>query len=344
MKRYNFASDNTSGMCPEALYVLNQANVGRHPSYGEDEWTTESSNALRDLFECDGEVFFVCTGTAANSLALGSLSTSYQSVICHELAHVETHECGAPEFFSNGAKLLTVPGPHGKLTPEGVERRVRLRTDIHYPPPHVLSVSQSTEAGTVYTVDELQTLCTRAKNLGLKVHMDGARFFNACVALNKTPAELSHGCGVDVLCLSGTKNGLGMGEAVIFFNRNLAEGFAYRCKQAGQLVSKMRFVSAPWLGVLRDRVWERNASHANAMARRLRSGLSGIPDVEFSEITDANGVFVYLPERAIRHLRQEGWIFYTFIGSGFARFMCAWDTRPEEVDELITAVRQAVTE
>lgn len=341
MKRYAFASDNTAGMCPEALRALNEANDGRHPSYGDDRWTARAADGLRELFECDAEVFFVCTGTAANSLALASLCASYQSVICHDLAHIETDECGAPEFFSNGAKLLTVPDDLGKLKPEAVERRARLRSDIHYPPPRALSLSQATEAGTLYSIGELDALCGGARGLGLKVHMDGARFFNACVALGAAPADLTWRRGVDALCLSGTKNGLGMGEVVVFFNREAGAEFAYRCKQAGQLVSKMRFVSAPWLGMLEDRVWERNAAHANAMARRLREGLEEIEGVSFTGPTEANGVFARLPETTVAALREAGWVFYTFIGQGFARFMCAWDTTTEEVDELVAAVRRA---
>lgn len=339
MKRMTFASDNTVGMCPEALDSLLQANEGAVPSYGEDVWTREAADGLRDLFEIDCDVYFVCTGTAANSLALATLCTSFESVICHELAHIETDECGAPEFFSNGSKLLTVQGDNGKMAYEGFLERVHRRKDIHYPRPQVLSVSQATEAGTVYRPDELAKLTGAARDQGMKVHMDGARFFNACARLNQSPAELTWKSGVDVLCLSGTKNGLGVGEAVLFFDRSLSERFAYRCKQSGQLLSKMRFFSAPWVGFLAQDTWLKNAQHANGMADRLRKGLEMLPGLTFSTETEANGVFVHLPAGVADSLQQKGWGFYTFIGEGFARFLCSWATKEEEVDALLEDLR-----
>lgn len=337
---YLFASDNTAGMCQSALRALQEANSGHQPSYGDDKYTTLASDALRELFECDCEVFFVCTGTAANSLILSSLCKSYESVICHELAHVETDECGAPEFFSNGSKLLTVPGEYGKIKPASVDERVSRRRDIHYPRPRVLSISQTTEAGTVYSQTELQVLLSAARAAELRVHMDGARFFNAVVQQNLSPADMTWKLGVDVLSLSGTKNGLGMGEAVLFFDKSLADGFAYRCKQAGQLLSKMRFVSAPWIGLLQHQIWQQNAANANAMATRLRQGLEILPGIHFASPTDANGVFVHLPEPVRLALQQKGWRFYTFIGSGFARFMCSWNTRAEDVDALLEDIHR----
>ncbi|MCC5846594.1 MAG: low specificity L-threonine aldolase [Verrucomicrobia bacterium] len=335
---YAFASDNTAGMCPEALEALCAANEGLVASYGDDPWTSAASDAFRDLFETHCDVYFVCTGTAANSLALASLCASYHSVIAHELAHIETDECGAPEFFSNGSKLLMGAGEQGKLHPESVKNLVTRRTDIHYPKPKALSISQSTEAGTVYRPDEIGALGEIARGHQLKIHMDGARFANAVASLGVSPAEVTWKAGVDVLCFSGTKNGLGMGEAVIFFDRALSEEFAYRCKQAGQLVSKMRYLSAPWLGLLSNDVWLKNARHANKMATQLRSSLAAIEGVRFAQPTEANGVFVCLPESVILGLRERGWKFYTFIGQGFARFMCSWKTREEDVERLVADV------
>lgn len=335
---YAFASDNTAGMCPEALDAFCAANEGLAASYGDDSWTAAASDAFRDLFETDCDVYFVCTGTAANSLALASLCASYHSVIAHELAHIETDECGAPEFFSNGSKLLMGAGEGGKLHPNSVRSLVTRRTDIHSPKPKALSLSQATEAGTVYRPDELRALGALAREFELKIHMDGARFANAVAALEVSPAELSWKAGVDVLCFSGTKNGLGMGEAVIFFDRALSEEFAYRCKQAGQLVSKMRFLSAPWQGLLSNGVWLENARHANKMATQLRNSLAAIEGVRFAQPTEANGVFVCLPEAVILGLRERGWKFYTFIGQGFARFMCSWKTREEDVESLVADV------
>ncbi len=328
----HFASDNYSGICPEAWAAMAEANAGHAPGYGDDRWTAEAADLLRETFETDCEVFFVFNGTSANSLALASLCQSYHSILCHETAHVETDECGAPEFFSNGTKVLTVPGAHGKLDPAGVDHMVRRRGDIHYPKPRVVSVTQATELGTVYTPDELKAIWARTKSHGLAVHMDGARFANAVVALGAAPKELTWQAGVDVLCLGGTKNGMAVGDAVVFFDRERAREFDYRCKQAGQLASKMRFLAAPWVGMLRGGAWLRHAAHANAMAARLGAAISGVPGVTVLHPVQANAVFAQLPPAAAAALRARGWRFYDFIGSGGARFMCAWDTRPEDVD------------
>jgi threonine aldolase len=341
--RAEFASDNTAGICPEALEALLSANVGRVPSYGEDEWTRRACDALREFFETDCEVFFAFNGTAANSLALATLCQSYHSILCHELAHVETDECGAPEFFSNGTKLLTVGGAMGKVDLAEVEDMATRRRDIHFPKPKALTVSQSTELGTVYRAEDLQQVGEAARRLGLRLHMDGARFFNALASLDAAPADLSWRAGVDVLSLGGTKVGMAVGEAVVFFDRELAADFAYRCKQAGQLASKMRFLAAPWLGLLRDDAWRRHAGRANAMARRLAEGLVALPGVSLMLPVEANAVFAAVPEQALARLRARGWMFYTFIGLGGARFVCAWDTREEQVDELLAELRAALS-
>src|SRR6185295_5905300 len=248
---------------------MQAANAGYVPSYGEDQHTFEASNLFRELFETDCDVYFVFNGTAANSLALASLCQSYHSVICHDSAHIETDECGAPEFFSNGTKLLTATGPHGKLDLYEVERIVTRRSDVHYPKPRVISITQATESGTVYRLDEIQALAKLAQRYNMHVHMDGARFANAVAASGVSPKAMTWQAGVDVLCFGGTKNGMAVGDAVVFFNRELAREFDYRCKQAGQLASKMRFLSAPWVGMLKNDVWLRNARHANTMAEYL---------------------------------------------------------------------------
>lgn len=337
-----FASDNYSGICPEALDYLLKANSGDVPAYGDDEWTQQASDRFRSLFETDCEVFFVFNGTAANSLTLASLCQSYHSVICHELAHVETDECGAPEFASNGSKLLLAQGDNGKLDPTHVEQLITKRTDIHYPKPKVISLTQSTEVGTLYTTSELATLSDLAHRYGLKVHMDGARFANALVASGKTPAELTWKAGIDVLCCCGTKNGMGIGEAILFFDKSLAEDFAYRCKQAGQLCSKMRFISAPWLGLLETGAWLRNAEHANRMAAYLEQQLSTVSELEFLFPRQVNGVFVHMPQPLIDELHGRGWKFYTFIGSGGVRLVCAWNTTTEAIDELVGDIKDAL--
>ena len=337
--RRHFASDNYSGMCPEAWAAMAEANAGHARSYGDDPWTARAADLLREIFETDCEVFFVFNGTAANSLSLASCCQSYHSILCHELAHVETDECGAPEFFSNGTKLLMLPGERGKITPASIEQTVKKRTDVHFPKPRAVSVTNATEVGTVYTPDELKAIWAKTKAFDLKLHMDGARFANAVASLGCAPKELTWQAGVDALCFGGTKNGMAVGEAVVFFNREMAREFDYRCKQAGQLASKMRFLSAPWVGMLRDGAWLRHAAHANAMAARLETHLADLPGVRLLFPREANGVFAELPPAAIAALRAKGWLFYTFIGAGGCRFMCTWDTQPEDVDALAADLR-----
>lgn len=335
----HFASDNYAGICPEALQALIEANVDHAPAYGDDEWTSRVSDRLRELFATDCDVYFAFNGTAANSLALAALCQSYHSVICHEVAHVETDECGGPEFFSNGSKLLTAGGDNGKLTPESVLEVIVRRDDIHYPKPKVVTLTQSTEVGTVYRPDEVAAIADMAHRHGLNVHMDGARFSNAVASLGVAPADITWRAGVQVLCFGGTKMGLPVGEAIVFFDRALSEDFARRCKQAGQLASKMRFLSAPWLGILDNDSWVRHARNANAMARRLANGLATIPGTALMFPVESNSVFVNLPPAMIEGLRERGWRFYTFIGAGGARFMCAWDTTEESVDALLADLR-----
>jgi threonine aldolase len=337
-----FASDNYSGLCPEAIAALLAANQGHAIAYGDDPWTQKAADRFREIFETDCEVFFVFNGTAGNSLALAALCQSYHSVICHELAHIETDECGAPEFFSNGAKLLLGHGELGKLTPAAIDSIVLKRGDIHYPKPKVVSLTQPTEVGTLYRLDELAAIRAVADRHQLKLHMDGARFANAIAALGCTPAEMTWRQGIDVLCFGGTKNGLAIGEAVIFFDKALAEDFEYRCKQAGQLASKMRFISAPLLGVLADDIWLRYARLANHCAAYLAERLAAIPGVDLLFPCQVNGVFVELPEPVIQVLHEQGWHFYTFIGQGGARFMCSWDTTHERIDALVADLKHAM--
>jgi threonine aldolase len=338
----HFASDNYAGICPEAWEALAEANQNHAPSYGDDPWTARAADRIREVFETDCEVFFVFNGTAANSLVLASLCQSYHSILCHELAHVETDECGAPEFFSNGTKVLLLPGENGRLDPAAIERLIAKRSDIHFPKPRVVSLTQATEVGTVYSIQDLKAITDTARRRGLRVHMDGARFANAVAFLNASPADLTWRAGIDVLCFGGAKNGLPLGEAVVFFNRDLAYEFDYRCKQAGQLASKMRFISAPWLGLLKNDTWLRNGRHANDMAARLETRLKSIPGLKILFPRQANSVFVEMPGAAATALREQGWRFYTFIGMGGCRLMCAWDTTPGDVDNLADAIQSAM--
>lgn len=340
-KRKNqFASDNYAGICPEAWEAMAEVNRGYANSYGDDPWTARACDRLRTFFEADCQVFFVFNGTAANSLALAALCQSYHSVICHELSHIETDECGASEFFSNGTKILLVPGEGGKVDLAAVEHTVGRRSDIHYPKPKVLSLTQATELGTVYSVEELRAAGALARRLSLRLHLDGARFANALVHLGVKAREITWEAGVDVLTFGGTKNGMGVGEAVIFFDRELAREFDYRCKQAGQLAAKMRFLAAPWIGLLESGALLQHAAHANRCARRLADGLRAVPGVEIMHRCQANSVFVRLPLPLLAALRLRGWHFYTFIGSGHARLMCSWATTDADVDALLTDVRE----
>jgi threonine aldolase len=329
-----FASDNYSGICPQAWAAMENANHGHATAYGDDPWTARAADAFRDLFETNLELFFVFNGTAANSLALASLCQSYHGVICGDQAHVETDECGAPEFFSNGSKLLVARCVDGKLSPASIHDLATRRTDIHYPKPRVVTITQSTETGQVYTVEEIQAISAACKAHGLSLHMDGARFANACASLGRSPAELTWKSGVDVLCFGGTKNGMAAGEAVLFFDRALATDFDYRCKQAGQLASKMRFLAAPWVGMLESGAWLSNAQHANQCARYFAERVARIPNIAITAPVDANTVFLSASDKILGQLRAHGWKFYTFIG-GAARIMFAWDTDLTRVDALL---------
>ncbi|MEO2049759.1 MAG: low specificity L-threonine aldolase [Pirellulales bacterium] len=339
-KNRSFASDNNAGVCPEAWAAWETSNRDHATGYGDDRWTAQAADLFRDLFETDCEVFFVFNGTAANSLALSTMCQSYHSILCHELAHVERDECGAPEFFSNGTKVLLIPGEDGKIQPAGIEETVCRRTDIHYPKPRAISLTQATELGTVYNVEELGAIGAMARELGLAVHMDGARFANAVASLEVMPKEITWQSGVDVLCFGGTKNGIAVGDAVVFFNHELAREFDYRCKQAGQLASKMRYLSAPWIGLLEHDAWLRHAGHANNMAALLEQSLRPIEGVEILNLRQANSVFVQLPASVIEGLHQRGWWFYTFIGAGGCRLMCSWDTDPEDVHGFVADVKE----
>ena len=344
MKRpRHFASDNYSGVCPEAWAAMAEANADHISSYGNDPWTQRATDLIRDIFETDCEVFFVFNGTSANSLSLASLCQSFNSILCHELAHIETAECGAPEFFANGSKILLLQGADGKIDPAEIERAVKQRTDIHYPKPRALSLTQATEVGTVYSSAEIRVLTDAAKKSGLRVQMDGARFANAVASLRVAPADLTWRAGVDVLCFGGTKNGIAIGEAVVFFDHDLARDFDYRCKQGGQLASKMRFLSAPWLGMLQDGVWLKHARHANTMAQRLEAGLKKVPGVQISFPVQSNGVFAKIPKAAEAKMHERGWHFYTgVITPEESRLMCSWDTTTDDVDGFVADLREII--
>ena len=342
---YTFASDNTAGLAPEALAAFNAANAGHAPSYGDDEWTARAKRLISDFFGTECTVFFVFNGTAANAVALAQYCRSHHSILCHEMAHVDTDECGAPEFFTGGSKVIPLPGANAKLDPATVTAVFGRGHGIHYPKPGALSLTQSTELGTAYTPDEVKALATVAKSQGLAVHLDGARFANATAALagrGITPADFTWRAGVDVVCLGGTKGGMNTTEAIVFFNREHARDFDYRVKQSGQLASKMRFASAQWCGMLESGAWVRHAAHANAMAQKLAAALRAVPGVKLIGAPAVNSVFVELPPATYAALNTRGWHFYKFIGEHGYRLMCSWATPAAAIERFVADVKAAV--
>jgi len=337
-ERWEFASDNVAPICPEAWAALQQANAQYTASYGDDYWTARVCDRIREIFETDCEAYVVFNGTAANGLALAQLCSSFQSILCHERAHVHTDECGAPEFFTGGSKLLLISGQNGKIDCDAAEALLARKNDLHSHQPGAISVAEATECGTVYTAAEIAAIADLARTHKLHLHMDGARFANAIASLNCAPRAITWDVGVDVLCFGGTKNGTAAGELVVFFNKKVSRDFDYRVKQAGHLVSKMRFLSAAWLGLLTDGVWLRNATHANKAARRLAERLRNEAGIESVFPVEANSVFVSLDQRRVSALQTRGWRFYQFAEPDLYRLMCSWATTEEQISTFIADV------
>jgi threonine aldolase len=341
-ERYDFASDNTASICPPAWAALQEANADAEISYGDDKWTRRVVGQVREIFEADCEVFLIFNGTAANALALAHLCRSYHGVICHERAHCQTDECGAPEFFSGGAKLILTSGANGKLDLSSVATALARHPDVHSSKPRVLSLTQATEFGTLYQRGEIEALAEFARRYSLFVHMDGARFANAVAALGCAPKSITWQAGVDVLCFGGTKNGTAAGELVIFFNKELAQEFDYRVKQGGQLASKMRFLAAPWVGLFQDGAWIENARHANRCAELLTQKLADVLGTGPVFRCEANAAFFRMPESLVGQLQERGWRFYKFVEPDVYRLMCAWSTTERQIDEFVAAVRNSL--
>ena len=338
--RYDLASDNTAGMSPAAWAALEQANRDTDASYGSDRWTQRVSDLVREIFETDCEVFFVFNGTAANSLALAQLCRPFHSVVCHEHSHIQTDECGAPEFFSGGSKLLPISGANGKLDLAAIDATLVKQRDLHSPKPRAISITQSTELGTVYTREELGAISEFSRARSLALHMDGARFANAVAALDCAPKEITWQLEFDVLSFGGTKNGTGGGELVVFFNKELSYEFDYRAKQAGQLASKMRFLAAPWAGLLSDGVWLENARRANASAASLARKLREVGGFEPAIPQEANAIFLRMDESLVARLHERGWHFYKFIEPDVYRLMCSWAVTERTLDEFVADVKE----
>ncbi|MBI1244077.1 MAG: low specificity L-threonine aldolase [Alphaproteobacteria bacterium] len=342
----NFASDNTAPMHPRVLEALARANDGAAMPYGNDPLAQAVEKKIAGIFERDCAVFLVSTGTAANALAIAACCPPWGAVYCHPEAHVDDDECGAPEFYTGGAKLVGVEGPHGKIAAKDLDAALDEagKGVVHHVQPAVLSLTNATEAGTVYAPAETAALAAVARRHGLKVHVDGARFANALVGLGCTPAEASWKAGVDILSFGGTKNGCMAAEAIVVFDRMLAETLAFRRKRAGHLFSKMRFLAAQMDAYLEDGLWLDLARNANAAARRLAEGLSALPGASVVHPVEANEVFVDLPEPAIAATEKAGYRSYRWLGPGTQRLrlVSAWSSRMEDVEGFIRVARSGL--
>lgn len=343
----NFASDNVAGAAPEILSALSAAaNAGAAPSYGADPWTARVEALLKEIFATDLVAHPVATGTAANALALATATPPWGAVYCHASSHVMTDECGAPEFYAAGAKLVGLDGPDGKFTAAQLDAALSRggKGVVHHVQPSAVSITQATEAGTTYTPDEVRAIAAVTHRHGLVLHMDGARFANSVAWLGCDPAEVTWRAGVDVLSFGATKNGALAAEAVVFFRKDLAESFAFRRKRAGHLFSKMRFLSAQLEAYLTDGLWLRLARHANAMAARLAEGLAAVPGVTIAHPVEANEVFAVLPDRTIAGLRAAGFVFYSWPGEAGqgakVRLVPAFDTPAASVDAFVAEARR----
>jgi threonine aldolase len=339
----DFRSDNTAGIAPPVLEALARANSANAAAYGEDELSRAVEARIADLFETEAAVFLMATGTAANAIALAAMTPPWGAVFCHPQSHINLDECGAPEFYSGGAKLMVLPDRDGKIAVADIEAAMaRLIHGVHNVQPAAISLTQAAETGRVYDPIELRQIADFAHGAGLKFHMDGARFANAVVGLGCTPAEASWQAGVDILCFGASKNGALAAEAIVCFDAALAETIAFRRKRGGHLFSKMRFLAAQFDAYLSDGLWRDNARHANAMAARLAAGLAAVPGARLAYPTEANEVFAELPPGVIAGIEGDGAQFYRWGGenSPVLRLVCAFDTAPEAVDAFIKTARK----
>ena len=351
----DFASDNSSGASDQVLSALVAANAGAAMPYGADPWTAAAEKAVQEVFERECSVFLVPTGTAANALALAALTPPHGAIFCYEEAHIANDECGAPEFYSAGAKLVGLTGAQGRISLDSLKGALARfpRGLVKQVQPSALSLTQATECGTLYSLEELDALCAAARGAGVRVHMDGARFANAVARLGCSPARMSWGAGVDVLSFGATKNGTVCCEAVIFFDPALARDFAFRRKRGGHTLSKGRFLGAQMSAYLQGGHWLDLARHANAMADRLAQGLATCPGVRLPWPCEANEVFAILPRAADGALKAAGALYYHWGNRGlptdrapqadevFVRLVPSFATKPQEVDRFLEVVRAA---
>jgi threonine aldolase len=343
MRQRGFASDNNSGIHPEILKAIMDANVNHSIGYGDDKWTDEAVALFKKEFGDETEVFIVLTGTGANILGIQSSIHSFHTVICAETAHIHTDECGAPEKFT-GSKLIPIATNNGKITPEQIRKHLHGFGFEHHSQPGLISITQVSELGTVYTIDEIRALADLAHSHGMFLHMDGARISNAAVSLNLPFKTFTKDAGVDILSFGGTKNGMMIGEAVLFFNPDLTAHTKYYRKQAAQLYSKMRFVGAQFVPYLRDGIWKINASHSNKMAKMLENEVRKIIGVEITQKVEGNGIFAVIPRNLISKLQQE-YFFYTWDEHrGEVRWMTSFDTTEEDVINFARLLRNLIIE
>jgi threonine aldolase len=336
-----FASDNNAGVHPRILQALAQVNRGHVIAYGDDPYTTAAIKKFRQLLGKDTEVYFVFSGTGANVLGLKAITEPFHAVICAETAHINVDECGAPEKFT-GCKLLTVPTTDGKLRLEDVKPLLHGIGVEHHVQPRIISISQSTEMGTVYRADEIKNLADFAHQHNLLLHMDGARIANAAVSLKASLSEITRDAGVDVLSFGGTKNGLMYGEAVVFFDRQLAPDFKFIRKQGTHLASKMRFIAAQFDALLSNDLWKKNAAHANRMAQLLARELSKISSIEITQKVEANGVFAIIPRRYVPLIQKESFFYVWTEATSEVRLMTSFDTTEEDIRKFVALVKKTV--
>lgn len=336
----NFKSDNYAGVCPQIMQALVAANDGYAAAYGADDYSKSLTQKISEIFEHEVTIYLVSTGTAANCLALSAIAPAHGAIYCHTHAHIATDECGAPELFT-GASLKAIGGIHGKIDVSLLEQKIMLDKDLrpHSSMPAALSVTQQTEGGTVYSLDELAVLTACAKRYGLKVHMDGARFANALVTLGCTPAQATWKLGVDVMSLGATKNGAMMAEMVVLFDQQLAKEFDYKHKRAGQLLSKARFVASQFLAYFEHDLWLKNARHANAMAQKLVGILSTVPGIRVEHDVQGNEIFVMMSQQLAAWLIKHGAQFYPW-GEGYYRLVTSWATSSAEIEVFGSVIAQ----
>lgn len=342
-ERVKFASDNVTGACPEVLEAILKANEGDSTPYGNDQLSSDLQNKFSEIFEKDVVVFPTASGTAANALALSTMTPVFGNIYCHKLSHINTDECGAPEFYTGGAKLITLNGVHGKITSEELEEKIGGFGIVHHTQPSSVSITQLCETGDAYQLDEIKKISETAHKHNLNMHMDGARFANALVSLNTTPAEMTWKSGIDVLSFGATKNGCLAAEAIIFFKPELVGNLPFLMKRAGHLLSKMRFVSAQLDAYISNEVWLRNARHANKMGKKLSEGLKSHSNIELAYPTAANEVFVKFPREIIEHLNSEGYKMNEEELDGKAvRLVAAWNTKDNDVEQLLDIISKKV--